>query len=289
MRNAVLLILMTSALVWAQTSPLSPEQRATFHGQMSQPAEPFRIIGNIYYVGARNIASYLITTPEGDIMIDTGTKEMHQIILANVAKLGFKMQDIKILLSGHAHFDHVEGHAAMQKATGAKVMALGPDAAALSAGKDMSPLGDEGWEPVKVDRILKDGDTVTLGGTTLRAVWTPGHTPGCTTWTTNVQEKGKPYAIVFQACGAPNAGVKLVGNTLFPALVDDAMRSFRIQEALKADIYLPVHPETYFAGKVERIKAGETPHPLYDPQAYAKFVTDTHAGFQKRVQAERAK
>src|SRR6266566_3520000 len=289
MRNSLLLILLCSALLSAQTSPLSPEQRATFHGEMSQPVEPFRIIGNIYYAGARNIASYLITTPAGDIMIDTGTEEMHPVILANVAKLGFKPQDIKILLSGHAHFDHVQGHAAMQKATGAKVMALGLDAAALSAGADLSPLGDEGWEPVKVARILKDGDTVTLGGTTLRAVWTPGHTPGCTTWTTNVQEKGKPYAIVFQACGAPNAGVKLVGNTLFPTLVDDAMRSFRIQKALKADIYLPVHPETYFAGKVERIKAGESPHPLYDPQAYEKFVTDTEAGFQKRVQAERAK
>src|SRR5438876_9247328 len=133
MRNSLLLILISSALC-AQTSPLSPEQRATFHAEMSQPVEPFRIIGNIYYVGARNIASYLITTPEGDIMIDTGTKEMHEVILANVAKLGFKLQDIKILLSGHAHFDHVQGHAAMKKVTGAKVMAIGEDARALSAG-----------------------------------------------------------------------------------------------------------------------------------------------------------
>ena len=289
MRKAVLLMMMSSALVWAQTSPLSPEQRATFHGQMSQPVEPFRIVGNIYYVGARNIASYLITTPEGHIMIDTGTNEMHQVIRANAAKLGFKLQDIKILLSGHAHFDHVQGHAAMKKATGAKVMTLGEDAAALAAGMDKSPLGDEGWEPVKVDRVLKDGDTVVLGGTTLRAVWTPGHTPGCTTWTTAVQEKGRPYSIVFQACGAPNAGVKLIGNTKFPALVEDALRSFSIQKTIKADIYLPMHPESYFAGKVERIKAGETPHPLFDPQAYAKFIAATEAYFQKRVQEERAK
>lgn len=283
------LMWMTASVVWGQTSPLSPEQRATFHGQMSEPAEPFRIIANIYYVGARNIASYLITTPEGHIMIDTGTKEMHQVIRANVAKLGFKLQDIKILLSGHAHFDHVQGHAAMQKATGAKVMAIGPDAAALSAGKDTSPLGDEGWEPVKVDRVLKDGDTVTLGGTTLRAIWTPGHTPGCTTWTTTVQEKGRSYSLVFQACGAPNAGVKLVGNVKFPMLVEDAMRSFSIQKKLNPDIYLPVHPESYFAGKVERIKAGETPHPLLEPGGYAKFISDTEAAFQKRVQEERPK
>ncbi len=222
-------------------------------------------------------------------MIDTGTKEMHDVIRANVAKLGFKLQDIKILLSGHAHFDHVQGHAAMKKVTGAQVMALGEDARALSAGTDISPLGDEGWEPVKVDRVLKDGDTVTLGGITLRAIWTPGHTPGCTTWTTRVQEKGRPYSIVFQACGVPNAGVKLVGNTKFPTLVEDTLRSFRIQKTLKPDIYLPMHPESYLAGKVEAIKAGKTPHPLLDPEGYAKLIADTETNFQKRVQEERTK
>jgi len=289
MRNALLPIVITSGLLSAQTSPLTPEARARFHGEMSQAVEPFRIIGNIYYVGARNIASYLITTPQGHIMIDTGTREMHQVIRANVEKLGFKLPDVKILLSGHAHFDHVQGHAAMKKATGAAVMAIGEDAAALAAGTDKSPLGDEGWEPVAVDRVLKDGDTVTLGGTTLRAVWTPGHTPGCTTWTTSAQEKQKTYAIVFQACGAPNAGVKLTGNTLFPMLVQDTLRSFEIQKKLKADIYLPMHPEELFAGKVERIKAGATPHPLLNPDAYAKLIADTEANFKKRVEEERGK
>jgi len=289
MRNAVLLIIMSSVFVWAQTSPLSPEQRATFHGRQSEAVEPFRIVGNIYYVGARNIASYLITTPEGHIMIDTGTKEMHDVIRTNVEKLGFKLQGIKILLSGHAHFDHVQGHAAMKRLTGAKVMAIGEDARALEAGADLSPLGDEGWEPVKVDRVLKDGDTVMLGGTTLRAVLTPGHTPGCTTWTTRVEEKRRPYSVVFQACGGPNAGVKLIGNSKFPRLVEDTLRTFQVQKTLKPDIYLPMHPETYFAGKVERIKAGETPHPLFDPDAYTKLISETEANFQKRVQEERAK
>jgi hypothetical protein len=104
-----------------------------------------------------------------------------------------------------------------------------------------------------------------------------------------VQEKGMPYSIVFQACAAPNAGVKLIGNTKFPTLVEDTLRSFRIQKTLNPDIYLPMHPETYFAGKVERIKAGESPHPLFDPSAYGKLVAGTEADFQKRLQAERNK
>jgi len=289
MRYALMLIVTSCGLLSAQTSPLTPEARARFHGEMSQAVDPFHIIGNIYYVGARNIASYLITTPQGHIMIDTGTKEMHEVIRANVEKLGFKLQDVKILLSGHAHFDHVQGHAAMKKATGAKVMAIGEDAVALAAGTDNSPLGDEGWEPVAVERVLKDGETVTMGGTTLRAVWTPGHTPGCTTWTTRAQEKKKTYAIVFQACGAPNAGVKLIGNTKFPMLVKDTLRSFEIQKNLKADIYLPMHPEELFAGKIERIKAGETPHPLFNPDGYAKLIVNTETNFKKRVEEERGK
>ena len=285
----ILQAIVSSVLLLAQTSPLSPEARAQFHGPYSEAVEPFHIIGNIYYVGARNIASYLITTPEGHIMIDTGTKEMHSVIRANVEKLGFKLQDVKILLSGHALFDHVQGHAAMKKATGARVMAIGEDAAAIAAGMDRSPLGDEGWEPVPVDRILKDGDTVTLGGTTLRAIWTPGHTPGCTTWTTSIKDKGKPYSILFQACGTPNAGVKLAGNTKFPTLIEDTQRTFRIQKTLKPDIYLTMHPESLFAGKIERIKAGESPHPLVDPEGYSKLISEAEANFLKRVQEEQAK
>ncbi len=283
------LVVMGSVLASAQTSPLSPEQRAQFHGPYSEAVEPFRIVGNIYYVGAKNIASYLITTPDGHIMIDTGTKEMAPLIRTNVEKLRFKMTDIKILLSGHAHFDHIQGHAAMKKVTGALVMAIGEDAAALESGSDRSPLGDEGWEPVKVDRVLKDGDTVTLGGTILRAVWAPGHTPGCTVWTTTVQEQARPYSVVFYACGGPNGGVKVVGNSRFPRLVEETVGSFRRLKALEPDIYLTMHPQNLFAGKVERIKAGDTPHPLYDPDGWTKLIAAAEATFVKRVQEEQAK
>jgi metallo-beta-lactamase class B len=272
----------------AQTALLTPEQRAQFHGPYSQPEESFRLIGNIYYVGAKNIASYLITTPQGHILVDTGTKEMTPVITASVQKLGFNLRDIKIMLSSHAHFDHVGGHAAMKKATGAKVMAIRQDAEALEAGKDMSPLGDEGWEAVKVDRELKDGDTVTLGGTTLRAVWAPGHTPGCTVWTTSVLDAGKTYSVAIFGCGGPNAGVKLIGNQRFPRLVDDALGTFRKLKMLTPDIYVTGHPQMLFAGKIDRMKAGERPHPLLDPGGWSRMLDDAETNFMKRVQAERA-
>jgi len=289
-RYVLLLLVAGSILLSAQTSPLTAEQRAQFHGPYSQPEEPFRLIGNIHYVGAKNIASYLITTPQGHILIDTGTTEMTPVITGNVEKLGFKLRDIKIMLSSHAHFDHIGGHAAMKKLTGARVMAIRQDADALEAGKDLSPLGDEGWTPVKVDRVLKDGDTVALGGTTLRASWAPGHTPGCTVWTTTVPDAGKTYSVAIFGCGGPNAGVKLVGNQKFPTLVDDTMASFRKLKMLKPDIYVSGHPQMLFAGKIDRMKAGERPHPLLDPgsQAWAKMLDDAEANFMKRVQAERA-
>jgi len=259
------------------------------HGSWSEATEPFRVVGNIYYVGAKNIASYLITTPKGHMLLDTGTREMEPVVRANIAKLGFKLGDIKIMLSGHAHFDHVQGHAAMQRATGAKVMALGDDALALESGTDRSPLSAEGWEPVHVDRVLKDGDTVTLGGTTMTAIWAPGHTPGCTVWTTKVTEKPRTYSVLFYACAGPNAGLQVVGNPRFPTLAEDAMASFRRLAQQKPDIFLLMHPAELFKDKVERIKAGETPHPLYNPAGWTKLMTDAEADLQSRIDAERAK
>ena len=290
LRYAALLLTAGAIALSAQTSPLSSEQRAQFHGPYSQPEEAFRLVGNIYYVGAKNIASYLITTPKGHILVDTGTTEMTPVITANVERLGFKLRDIKIMLSSHAHFDHIGGHAAMKKLTGARVMAIRQDAEALEAGKDLSPLGDEGWTPVKVDRVLKDGDTVSLGGTTLHAVWAPGHTPGCTVWTTNVPDGGRSYSVAIFGCGGPNGGVKLVGNQRFPALVEDTMSTFRKLKMLKPDIYVSGHPQMLFAGKIDRMKAGERPHPLLDAgsQAWTKMLDDAQAAFEKRITAERA-
>ena len=260
-----------------------------FRGPYSAPAEPFRIVGNIHYVGAANIASYLIATPQGHILIDTGMTEMHDVITNNLAKLGFKTSDIRIMLSSHAHFDHIAGHAAMKKLTGAQLMAMTGDAEALEAGKDNSALGAIGWEPVKVDRVLRHGDRVELGGVTLRAVHTAGHTQGATTWVTTVEDGGRQYVVAFLGGTTPNGGVPLLNNPRHKTVIEDTQRTFARLKAEKVpDIYLVGHPQAMFAGKVERIKAGERPHPLLNGDAWTKQILEGEAGFQKRVAEERA-
>jgi len=294
MRQSALLgaLLLAAGVVSAQQGPaqFSGEWYQQFRGPYSAAAEPFRIVGNIHYVGAANISSYLITTPQGHILLDTGMNEMHDVIKNNVAKLGFKTSDIKIMISSHAHFDHIEGHAAMKKLTGAQVIAMAGDAEALESGKDNSALGAIGWAPVKVDRVLKSGDTVSLGGTTLRALRTAGHTQGATTWFTTVDEKGRKYNVAFLGGTTPNGGVPLFNNPRHKNVIADTERTFKLLKAEKApDIFLIGHPQAMFAGKVERIKAGDTPHPLLNVEAWTKQLVDGEANFQKRVADERAK
>jgi metallo-beta-lactamase class B len=250
-------------------------------GPGSQIVEPFKIVGNVYYVGAANIASYLISTPQGLVLLDTGTLKMGPGILDNIRKLGFEPRNVKYLLSSHAHFDHIEGHAAMKRATGATVVALGADATALESGTDTSAIGADkyGWEPVKVDRVIKDGDTVTLGGTTLTAIATPGHTQGTTNWRMNVDDGGKTYSVFFYSGLGPNPWPDLIENSYYPNVVQDTLRSIRKFSAIpKPDITLVGHPQGFFAGKIERIKAGERPHPLLTTDETWKALT-SGAGF----------
>ena len=286
---AALLIATTAARPLQQAPTLfSPEWYERYRGAYSAPMEPFRIVGNIHYVGAVNIASYLIATPEGHILMDTGTTTMHQQIVSNIAKLGFKPTDVRIMLSGHAHFDHIEGHAAMKAATGARVMAMKGDAEALARGVDTSALGASGWAPVKVDRVLQDGDTVTLGGTTLRAVLSAGHTQGATTWFTSVEDRGRRYTVAFFGANLPNDGVPLLDNPRHKTVVEDTRRTLaRLKAEPPPDIQLTGHPQGLFAGKLERITAGETPHPLMNAAGWGTQIANAEASFEKRIDQER--
>ena len=255
----------------------------------TRPFEPFKIADNLYFVGTRGLSSYLLTTPEGHVLIDTGVEATVPMITANITKLGFKAADIKILLSSHAHFDHVGGHADMQRLTGATVMALGDDAAALTAGADNSALAGPGWKPVRVGRVLRDGDTVTLGGTTLTAHLTPGHTKGCTTWTTTVVSEGRRLPVVFVGGTSVNGGVRLVANTRHPGIIDDYARTFRVLRELKGEIFLAQHPGMFdMEGKAARLKPG-SPNPFVDPQGYEDFVVQNEKAYLTRLAADRAK
>jgi metallo-beta-lactamase class B len=215
---------------------------------------PHKIIGNIYYVGTKTLSSFLIVTPQGNILIDSTYERNVPTIEKSVAQLGFTFSDIKILLGNHAHNDHQEGDAAVKAMTGAQVVAMAEDVPALQA---LKPGGKE--HPI--DRIIHDGDIVALGGTTLVAHLTPGHTHGCTTWTTTAQEGGRTYNVLF-GCSlrAP--------NVVTPAIAEELTRAFKIVRALPCDVQLGDHPAEYnmqakFA-KLQTIRGGG-PNPFIEP------------------------
>jgi metallo-beta-lactamase class B len=212
---------------------------------------PHRIIGNIYYVGTNTLSSFLIATPQGHVLIDSTYERNVPTIARSVAELGFKFSDVKILLGNHAHGDHQEGDALVKQMTGAQVMAMAEDVPALQA---MKPGGKE--HPI--DKVLHDGDAVALGGTTLVAHLTPGHTPGCTTWTTTAQEGGKTYNVMFGCSLRPPA-------VLTPALVDQFNRAFKTVRGLPCDVQLGDHGAQYnMQEKYAKLKDGG-PNPFIDP------------------------
>jgi metallo-beta-lactamase class B len=254
----------------------------------TEPFEPFKIVGNLYFVGTRGVSSFLLTTSAGHILIDTGVEAAVPQVRANVEKLGFKITDIKILLSSHAHFDHVGGHAEMQRITGATAMAVGEDAVSLSSGSDISALSGPGWKRVAVGRVLRDGEDVVLGDVTVKANLTPGHTKGCTTWTAVVRDGGKSYRVVFVGGTSVNEGVRLLGNTRHPTIIADYTRTFRVLKELSADIFLAQHPRMFnMEAKVARMKAGDA-NAFVDPEGYRAFVADAEKAYLTQLNREKS-
>jgi metallo-beta-lactamase class B len=255
-----------------------------------QPFDPVRIVGNVYYVGTRGLSSFLIVTPAGGVLIDTGEAESVPFVRANVERLGFHLNEIKLLLAGHAHYDHIGGQAELKRLTGAQTVAMDADVDAIESGVDRSPLGDRGWTPIKIDRVVKDGDTVSLGGTTLTAHLTPGHTQGCTTWTTDVVEDGRRYRVAFVCSVTVNEGVHLVGNTRVPDIADHYARTFRVLKDLKPDVFVAEHGSVFDleakAEKARSLQKGQ-PNPFVDPEGYKKFVAQSEEAYLKLLKAEK--
>ena len=281
MRLTCALAVLSAAMVFP--SPYGAAERGERIQSAGEATEPFRIIGNIYYVGGQ-YGSYLITTPEGHILHDTGTADMHALIVSNVEKLGFDAGDIRIMISSHAHWDHVEGHAAMKRVTGAQVVALGGDAVALQSGRDNSAIGARDFEPVAVDRVIEDGDTVTLGGVTLRALWTGGHTQGATMWMTTAQEGGDTYSVAFRGGEIPNQGARLFDNPRHPTVVADTQRTLRrLKELEPPDLFLHNHARYPSRELDPALPVDSRCATCLDAEGWSRLVAGVEAGFEEML------
>jgi metallo-beta-lactamase class B len=258
-----------------------------FHRNIGSPEQfnkqfpPHKVIGNIYYVGSESLGSFLFVTPQGNILLNSCFEATVPVIRSSVEKLGFKFTDVKILLGSHAHADHMEGDALVKELTGAQVMAMEQDVPGMMK---IRP----GGKPHPLDKTLHDGEEVKLGGTTLVAHLTAGHTRGCTTWTTQAQEGGKTYDVVILGSTGVNPGYVLVNNKDVPDIVGEYQRSYKLLRSLPCDVPLGSHPSMYnLAEKYPKI--GKGPNPFIDPEGYKhELDINEHAFLQKLDEQKKA-
>jgi metallo-beta-lactamase class B len=271
---------------------LSPRLNAQTNPDWTTPIAPFRIAGNLYYVGGKDLASYLIVTPEGDILINSSLETSVPMIRSSLEQLGFKFTDIKVLLISHSHFDHDAGSAELIKETGAKYMVMDGDVSVVeSGGATDFAYGKDTYPPAKVNRVLHDGDEVKLGGTVLVAHKTAGHTRGCTTWTMQVTEAGRPLNVVIVGSWNVNPGWRLVDRpgqpASYPGITADYRRTFATLKALQCDVFLGAHG-AYFGmlAKLDRIKAGAKENVWIDTRGYQDAVAEREQAFEKELKRQ---
>lgn len=275
---------------FAAASSAAPSKPAPqMPSDWSSPVKPFRIAKNIYYVGTRGLAAYLITSGRQAILLDTSMGSNAVLLEANIRSLGFSLRDVKAIIISHAHWDHVGALAQLKHDTGASLAVMEQDVAAIESGH---PEGDNiypatSFAPVQVDRHLHDGDEVAIGEAKLRAVLTPGHTKGCTTWLMRTHETGRTVNVIFP-CSMSVAGNTLVGNSTYPAIVRDYQASFQRLRGIAADIVLTSHPEV--AGVIERREAqlGGKRHAFIDPNLLADVVAKAQLSFDTELAKELA-
>ena len=285
-RSAALVVLLCPPLARAQSYGPSKAEWTT-------PIAPFRIADNLYYVGSKDLASYLIVTPAGDILINSSLKTSPPLIEKSIAQLGFHLRDVKILLISHAHFDHDAGSAELLRRTHAQYMVMDADVPVVESGgsKDFAYPGDR-YPPAHVDRILHDGDEVRLGNAVLTAHKTPGHTRGCTTWTLRAVLDGKPRDVVIVGSWNVNSGFRLVDRpghpASYPGIAADYERTFATLEKLPCDIFLGAHG-AYFnmLSKLARA-SGENGYDSVwiDPAGYHAAVAERKQAFEKELKSQ---
>ena len=260
-------------------------------GDWTEPFPPFRIAGNLYYVGSRGLASYLVTTAAGHILINSDLEANVPMIRSSVEKLGFRYNDIRILLISHAHWDHSAGSALVKQQTGATYMVMAADVPVIESGgkADFHYSGDPTthFPPAKVDRVLRDGDEVKLGDAVLVARLTAGHTKGCTTWTMKVKDGARILDAVILCSPNVNPGYKLVDNAAYPRIAEDYARMFKTLASLPCDLFLGAHG-AYFAmeEKYGRMRKGAA-DVFVDPVGYGKYVDEKRAAFEAELRKQR--
>jgi metallo-beta-lactamase class B len=257
----------------------------------NRPVDPYRIAGPVYSVGASDITSFLITTSEGHVLVNSGFVETAPIIEANVRRLGFRLEDVKLILASHAHFDHVGGHAALRARTGARVLVSEGDAEAVRTGGRIFDPGGGGytWPSCPVDRVLHDGEVVTLGGVAFTARATPGHTKGATTWLFDVAEGARSLRVAVYSSMSALPGVLLEGNPEYPGIAEDYARSFRALREMRPDVVLAPHASLYGAEeKARRLRAGEAGNPFVDPGLWTELIDRQERAFRERLDEQKA-
>ena len=295
--SIVLAAAMFVSVTRAQTANPAPATQAANSGvppDWVNPIPPHRVMGNIYYVGSEGLASYLITTPQGNILINSSLEASVPLIQASVEKLGFKFSATKILLISHAHYDHCAGSAKIKAMTHAKYMVLDADVPVVeSGGKKDFQYGDRPedlYPATKVDRVLRDGDEVRLGDIVLVAHKTAGHTMGCTTWTMKVRDEknGKTYDVVIVGSPNVNPGYKLVNNNAYPEIAKDYEHAFAVWKSLPCDIFLGAHGAYYdMATKYPKLNTGGD-NPFIDPRGYKAYIADRESAFQEELKKQQA-
>ena len=276
----LLALLASAGSLWAQTDPA-----------WTEPFPPFRIAGNLYYVGSKGLANYLVTTAQGHILVNSDLEANVPLIQASVEKLGFKWRDVKILLISHAHWDHDAGSALVKRLTGAKYMVMDADVPVVESGgkADFQYGGSSaGYPPTRVDRVLHDGDQVKLGDAVLVAHLTPGHTKGCTTWTLQVREDGATRDVVIIGSPNVNPGYKLVGNKAYPRIAEDYERMFQVLKSLPCDYFLGAHGGYFdMEAKYARLQQGAR-QAFVDPEGYKRYVAQKEQEFRKELARQKA-
>lgn len=264
-------------------------QSRSYRADWNQPATPHQVIGPVYFVGTNALASFLITTRSGHLLLDPGFAESVPLVKDNIRALGFKYEDIRILLNSQAHYDHAAALALIKRETGATLAAMAEDAPLLeSGGRGDFVFGDDyPFPPVTVDRRLRDGDVIELGELRLTARHTPGHTKGAATFFTTAIDRGQAYQVVFATSTAVNPGTKLLDNPKYPKLVQDWERTYAILESLSPGAWVSAHTTVYdMAGKLARRKAGDNPY--IDPRGYRQHLAASRQRFAELLKEELA-